>query len=206
MLRQGVESRQAILDATLAIASERGYDGTTIALVTERAGLPASSIYWHFGNKDKLLAAALEYSYRQWQSVVPTWQKRPDPADVGARVARRFETAARTLAEKPEFWTLGMMLSLRAWIAEPEALHAFRGFRAETEKELASWWAGVLDPRAVECDPELPDRLGRFWVVMMDGVHLQLRGSGAADSARLLDRLITGFTRYLVVTGVADDG
>lgn len=205
MFRHGEESRQAILDATLAIASERGYDGTTIALVTERAGLPASSIYWHFGNKDKLLAAALEYSYRQWQGVVPAWQKSPEPAGVGARVARRFETAARTLAEKPEFWTLGMMLSLRAWVAEPAALHAFKGFRAETEKELASWWAGVLDPRAVERDPDLPDRLGRFWVVMMDGVHLQLRGSGAADPARLLDRLITGFTRYLIVTGVADD-
>jgi hypothetical protein len=54
--RQGVESQQAILDATMAIAAERGYERTTIALVSERSGLPASSIYWHFRNKDELLS------------------------------------------------------------------------------------------------------------------------------------------------------
>ena len=54
--RQGDESRQAILDATLALAAERGYDGTTVALVQKATGLPASSIYWHFGSKDALLA------------------------------------------------------------------------------------------------------------------------------------------------------
>ena len=55
--KQGDESRQAILEATLSIAAERGYDGTTVALVQEATGLPASSIYWHFGSKDQLLAA-----------------------------------------------------------------------------------------------------------------------------------------------------
>ena len=55
--RQGQESRQRILDAALAIAAERGYDGTTVALVCERAGLPASSVYWQFRNKDELLLA-----------------------------------------------------------------------------------------------------------------------------------------------------
>ena len=38
--RQGDESRQAILDATLALAAERGYDGTTVALVQKATGLP----------------------------------------------------------------------------------------------------------------------------------------------------------------------
>ena len=50
----GEESRQRILDAAAEIAGERGYDGTSIALVSERSGLPASSIYWHFEDKDAL--------------------------------------------------------------------------------------------------------------------------------------------------------
>ena len=57
--RQGEEFRRRILEATLAIAAERGYDGTSLGLVTERAGLPASSVYWHFGSKDELLAEAV---------------------------------------------------------------------------------------------------------------------------------------------------
>ena len=58
----GEESRQKILDAATAIAGERGYDGTSIALVSERSGLPASSIYWHFKDKDALIAAVIERS------------------------------------------------------------------------------------------------------------------------------------------------
>uniref|UniRef100_UPI00131AF4CF TetR/AcrR family transcriptional regulator n=1 Tax=Streptomyces fulvoviolaceus TaxID=285535 RepID=UPI00131AF4CF len=52
----GVESRQRILDAAVEIAGERGYDGTSIAAVSAKCGLPASSIYWHFKDKDDLIA------------------------------------------------------------------------------------------------------------------------------------------------------
>ena len=72
--RQGTESRLRILEAALAIAVERGYDGTTVALVCERAELPASSVYWQFTNKDDLLAEALDHSYRRWRLEGPTWQ------------------------------------------------------------------------------------------------------------------------------------
>jgi AcrR family transcriptional regulator len=44
----GVESRRRILDTTVEIAGERGYEGTSIAAASAKCGLPASSIYWHF--------------------------------------------------------------------------------------------------------------------------------------------------------------
>ena len=53
----GVESRQRILDAAVQIAGERGYEGTSMAAVSAKCGLPASSIYWHFTDKDDLIAA-----------------------------------------------------------------------------------------------------------------------------------------------------
>jgi len=55
--RQGQESRQRIIDATFEIAHEQGYQGTSIAKVSARSGLPASSVYWHFADKADLLAA-----------------------------------------------------------------------------------------------------------------------------------------------------
>lgn len=42
----GELSRERILDAATEIAAERGYEGTSIALVSDKCGLPASSIYW----------------------------------------------------------------------------------------------------------------------------------------------------------------
>ena len=62
----GEASRERILDAAAEIAGERGYEGTSINLVSERSGLPASSIYWHFTNKDELVAAVIDRSFHTW--------------------------------------------------------------------------------------------------------------------------------------------
>jgi AcrR family transcriptional regulator len=66
----GEVSQQRILDAATEIAAERGYEGTSIGLVSERSGLPASSIYWHFKDKDALIAAVIDHSFETWLSTV----------------------------------------------------------------------------------------------------------------------------------------
>src|SRR6201999_3405085 len=67
----GELSRSRILDAATEIAAERGYEGTSIALVSKKCGLPASSIYWHFTDKDDLIAAVIERSFASW---LAAWQ------------------------------------------------------------------------------------------------------------------------------------
>src|ERR1700752_5209766 len=79
----GELSRERILDAASEIAAERGYEGTSIALVSAKCGLPASSIYWHFKNKDDLIAAVIERSFGTWLSA---WLV-PDEGVAQARAA-----------------------------------------------------------------------------------------------------------------------
>ncbi len=67
----GEQSRNRILDAATEIAAERGYEGTSIGAVSAKCGLPASSIYWHFKDKDDLIAAVIERSFSNWLQV---WQ------------------------------------------------------------------------------------------------------------------------------------
>lgn len=62
----GELSRERILDATTEIAAERGYEGTSIALVSAKFDLPASSFYWHFKSKDDPIAAVIERSFGTW--------------------------------------------------------------------------------------------------------------------------------------------
>ncbi len=62
----GEQSRNRILDAATEIAAERGYEGTSIGAVSAKCGLPASSIYWHFKDKDDLIAAVIERSFTNW--------------------------------------------------------------------------------------------------------------------------------------------
>ena len=61
------ENEKAILDATLSLAVEAGYEGTTMADVARVSGLPVGSVYWHFENKEKLFAALLDYCFELWR-------------------------------------------------------------------------------------------------------------------------------------------
>src|ERR1700755_2274756 len=67
----GELSRGRILDAATEIAAERGYEGTSIGAVSAKCGLPASSIYWHFKDKDDLIAAVIERSFGTW---ITAWE------------------------------------------------------------------------------------------------------------------------------------
>lgn len=201
--RQGDESRQAILDATLQIAAERGYDGTTVALVQEATGLPASSIYWHFGNKDKLLAATLEHSYRSWRATAPTWIAAAEPDDFGKAVEKRFLRAAQALTSSPEFWSLGLLLTLQRRVKEPAARRLYLEVRKDTEVAIRDWWATILAPDSVEADPSLTTQLARFHMMLMDGLFLQVRSSTIKDTKRLVTTMSRGLSQHLKTVGVA---
>ena len=51
--------RELVLDATFDLLVERGYQGTTMAAVAERAGSSKETLYAWFGSKQGLLAALL---------------------------------------------------------------------------------------------------------------------------------------------------
>ena len=55
--RPKVASEEAILEATLAVFRERGYEGTTIPAIAERCGVSQGTLYNYFPSKEKLLFA-----------------------------------------------------------------------------------------------------------------------------------------------------
>ena len=136
--KQGAESHDRILEAALEISAERGYDGTTMALVCERAGLPASSVYWHFKNKDALLAAVLEHSYTRWRAGENDYEH-SDTGDVRARFRNRFDRVRVGLTERPEFWRLGLMLALLSGPEDLAARDRFLQVRQDTLDKTVSW-------------------------------------------------------------------
>ena len=130
----GELSRSRILDAATEIAAERGYEGTSIGAVSAKCGLPASSIYWHFKDKDDLIAAVIERSFENWLKV---WQL---PEDVAAR-ERLMEVAvgtAKAVLDSPDFIRLGLMLALERRPVEPRARAMFVRVRAQAFEALAT--------------------------------------------------------------------
>jgi AcrR family transcriptional regulator len=129
----GEASRTRILDAATEIASERGYEGTSIALVSAKCGLPASSIYWHFKDKDDLIAAVIERSFAHWLSA---WQLPAEGAG-RERLAVVAMQIAKALLDSPDFLRLGLMLALERRPVEPRARAMFVAVRDRAFDMLA---------------------------------------------------------------------
>ncbi|HEX6554389.1 MAG TPA: TetR/AcrR family transcriptional regulator [Ktedonobacteraceae bacterium] len=60
----GVDRRQQILEAALAVFAERGFETATNKEITERAGVNQGLIYFYFESKADVFFAAFEYHAR----------------------------------------------------------------------------------------------------------------------------------------------
>jgi AcrR family transcriptional regulator len=130
----GELSRERILDAATEIASERGYEGTSIGAVSAKCGLPASSIYWHFKDKDDLLAGVIERSFGTW---LGAWQI-PENGTAQERSASVAAQIAKALLDSPDFIRLGLMLALERRPVEPRARTAFLRVRDQAYHAVSS--------------------------------------------------------------------
>ncbi|RUP34563.1 MAG: TetR/AcrR family transcriptional regulator [Mycolicibacterium sp.] len=173
----GEQSRERILDAANEIASERGYEGTSIGLVSKKCGLPASSIYWHFKDKDDLLAAVIDRSFETWLRV---WEL-PSDGEPRERVIGLAKQLAKGLLDNPDFLRLGLMLALERRPVEPSARARFLQARTQATDSLM----GALS----ELAPGLTDAqvrlLVNYSIAGADGLFIAKELGG--DSVDLLE-------------------
>jgi AcrR family transcriptional regulator len=176
----GELSRERILDAATEIAAERGYEGASIALVSAKCGLPASSIYWHFKNKDDLIAAVIERSFADW---LKAWQVPVEglPQDRLVGLAMQI---AKALLDSPDFIRLGLMLSLERRPVEPRARAMFLQLRAQTFDQLVETMRGFT--------PDLTDaqvhQLATYAIAGADGLFIAKEiGGDAVDLLALFE-------------------
>ena len=98
-IRPDEPGREKILEAARAQFGERGYDGTSIAEIGQRAGISKSVLYHYFGSKAGLYQALLEHDGRELIEVVaaavpPPGVDTPRLRPVGLAVDERDEQAA----------------------------------------------------------------------------------------------------------------
>lgn len=185
---QGDASRKTILDATLGIAGERGYVGTTMSRVEQATGLSASSLYWHFTSKDELLMAALDHGYLLWRRRVPRWDAAaPNGALVDALVVN-LRAGADQFDDEPGFWRMGLLLGLESGPAVGSGpRERFLQIRADALGHLQAWWSTVLDTT-----PDLTRMLAQFTLATLDGLFIRHQSEGPGDLDALLRLLATG--------------
>jgi len=100
--QQGEQSRELILDATERLMATRGYAATSISDIRKACGLPPSSIYWHFGSKDGVLAAVMERGAERYFAAIP----------VEADIEQQLAAVIAQQEQHPAFLRLFLLLSL----------------------------------------------------------------------------------------------
>jgi AcrR family transcriptional regulator len=108
---RGEHSRDRILDAAEALMAEHGFTATSVSAICRRSGLPPSSLYWHFGSKENLLAAVIERGAMRWIDEI---EGAPAPAGPPRqRLHDLLQRLGSTFAKRPtEYIRLLMLVTL----------------------------------------------------------------------------------------------
>lgn len=175
---QGQASRESILAVTARLMSAHGYDGTSVSMIARESGLPASSIYWHFGSKEGILAAVMEAGAARF------FNSFPDPeVFTGAPHARLVnalvETGTALMLDDSTAQFLRLQLRFRLNAQHHDDDAEFTAVAREVRRRGADFMAGWIRHAYAEYGAAAADRVARslaeIGVSLIDGVFLAVQ-------------------------------
>jgi AcrR family transcriptional regulator len=92
----GEERRRVIVEAALALFSQKGFRGTTTKEIAESAGCSEATIFKHFATKDELYSAILEAKSRIEETLAKAAHAAARKDDAGVFRAVGLESLTRT--------------------------------------------------------------------------------------------------------------
>jgi AcrR family transcriptional regulator len=135
------EHEQQILDAAVAVFSERGFQSASMDAVAERVGVTKPVLYTHFGSKDGLLLACIS---RARAELLDVTSSAAASADTPEEMLRRGTRAFFDYLERHEpEWTL-------LYCESTVAGEALEGIRAQQTDFIAA----LLGAQAPGTDPQ----------------------------------------------------
>ena len=196
--RRGIKSREAVLDAAERVMAEHGYEAATATQIVKECGIPVSSVYHYFGNKQGILLAVMERGARRFFDSIPDID--PNQIDVSADPRRTLEllVAGLTAALKahPDFLRLVVVMATQPAPAE-EAAAAQDVVGRVREEALVRLRRLLAATFGVKTNSRVADRLARFALAVIDGSFVATQ----ADDIRL-DRLLEHLPAALVAIHV----
>jgi AcrR family transcriptional regulator len=190
--QQGEQSRELILDATERLMAIRGYAATSINDIRNACGLPPSSIYWHFGSKEGVLAAVMQRGADRFFAAIP----------VSADVEGQLAVLSSLQSQHPDFLRLFYMLSLER-NNEPAVAEVIRRVR---DTAIARFRDAITQLLPAGASPSKADRvvaeLTAVAVALSDGVffaeHLEPDGTDVQRMYRRLFQAVTALVPILL--------
>lgn len=201
------ERRRRILDEARALITEHGVDGLTIAALGKRAGVAKQTLYYAFGSKDEIVAAAILDYFETSEEQIPY---RGEPGSLTRLIERMVAISARNLGIRNyikaliAIWHDGSPLpwqamfdtaskshrhvvtalidrgALQPWVRPDELIEALVG---QTILTTSAWLQGRI------ADAELADRQVLSLMQLLAGVTREpVRGEVEKIAAAVRDR------------------
>jgi AcrR family transcriptional regulator len=161
-------SRDRIMAAAAELARERGVSGATIAMVCQRSGLPVSSVYWYFEDKDQLFAEVIRTSFATWLVSVPRWDVSADTT-IASGLRRVLGESVRTFADMPSFLRIGMQVLLETGEQHQKTRQAYIDVREQTRRMMTAWMTALLPD---EVSGAVAEDLASLVIALSDGMSV----------------------------------
>jgi AcrR family transcriptional regulator len=161
-------SRERILEAATELFATRGYAGAGVDRLAERSGIAKTAIYYHFGNKEGLLAAVLERTATQWiEGIQQASRQAGDPI---GRLERALAGMRAMLEERPWILKLFQILTLEVAEEKPEIHATLQGIVRRAR-------AAITDGMREALGVDVPDADGVAGLLLaaLDGISLGLQ-------------------------------
>jgi AcrR family transcriptional regulator len=182
MITISTESRgrnHQILGAAIDLIAAGGVGNATIKTLCDRAGVTPPAIYYHYGNKDGLVAAVVEHSATQW-------------FDGLVELVQARSSAIERVRAAVEIWRTEILdprspikLLMRIQLERAQLTPALRESLASVMEHGRSAIGAALESSAGPLDA--PEDLAQTVISLVQGAALQhdLDGDDAALSSRL---------------------
>lgn len=197
---RGREGRARILATALDLVEQHGYEGATIAELARRTDLPGSSIYWHFTNKDELVAAAIAHSFEQRVARSRPWPERPDNRPLREQLHEALLALAND-GQEADYNRVGLVVAMPRATAAVAAKQTYVNLRKKALVQVADWWRPALADLGVGDGGRLDtasDVMARFTVAMLDGRYLTYHDVPFEPSENMvLADMLVGIARYI---------
>lgn len=170
---------ESVLATSVAVFTDRGYDGTSIDDLARALGISKSAIYHHVSSKDALLGLALDRALTGLEDVASTVRRLDGPA------VDRLETlvrgSVRVLVERLPYVTLLLRVRGNSDVEREALVRRRRIDRLGAELVRQAVGAGELRP---DLDPSVTSRL---LFGMVNSLTEWLRPGADHDAGELAD-------------------
>jgi AcrR family transcriptional regulator len=193
------QTRAAIVEAALALFTERGYEAATMRAIAERAGSSVGNAYYYFGSKEELIQEF--YARNHVAHMAACAEVLATETDLSARLAGTVRALVDALVPYHAF-----AATLYKHAAEPSSpLSPFSPQSSHAREAAIALYRVVADGSTARMDRELRARLPvLLWLyslgIIVYWVHD--RSPGCARTYRLIDATVPIATRLIAASRI----